>query len=294
MAHHHHHHHQHSNNIKVAFFLNLSFTIIEIIGGLMTNSMAILSDALHDLGDSLSLGIAWFLEKVAGRKADDAFTFGYGRFSLLGALINSLVIVIGSFFILYHTVPRLLNPEPVHAPGMLFLSIIGITINGLAVLRLKRGTSLNERVVSWHLMEDVLGWVVVLIASVILLFVDAPIIDPILSLLIMGYILYKVYGNLKEIVMVFLQAAPRGLSKQKIINKLEQTLNASVHHVHLWSLEGEKVMLSLHLVLPDDATSEEIIARKETIRTFLKNEGVSHITIEVEFENEQCRANDCS
>ena len=176
---HHHHHHDHSHdtgNIKVAFFLNLSFTIIEIIGGLMTNSMAILADALHDLGDSLSLGISWFLEKVSEKKPDETFTFGYARFSLLAAFINSMVLIVGSTIILYHVIPRLLNPEPVEASGMLLLSILGIVMNGLAVLRLKKGSSMNEKVVTWHLMEDILGWVVVLVASIVLMFVDWPII----------------------------------------------------------------------------------------------------------------------
>ena len=296
MGHHHHHHHDHSHdtgNIKVAFFLNLSFTIIEIIGGLMTNSMAILADALHDLGDSLSLGIAWFLEKVSGKKPDETFTFGYARFSLLAAFINSMVLIVGSTIILYHVIPRLLNPEPVEASGMLLLSILGIVMNGLAVLRLKKGSSMNEKVVTWHLMEDILGWVVVLVASIVLMFVDWPIIDPLLSLGLTLYILYNVVGNLKEIVGIFLQKTPSGVSKSELKQALEEELNVHTHHLHLWSLDGEKTMLSLHLEVKDDLTTDELIEEKSRVRQWLNDHEIDHVTLELEFEKEFCEASDC-
>jgi len=292
MAHNHDHHNQ-TGNIKVAFFLNISFTIIEIIGGLMTNSMAILSDALHDLGDSLSLGIAWFLEKVAGKESDDTFTFGYARFSLLGALINSIVIIGGSIVILYHAIPRLFNPEPVEATGMLFLAILGIFINGLAVWRLKKGSSVNEKVVSWHLMEDVLGWVVVLIASIVLMFVDWPILDPILSLGFTLYILYNVVINLKEILAVFLQSAPKGIDREALQNMLKDKLAVDTHHVHLWSLDGERVMMSIHLEVDDHQSNDDLIEIKKDVRDILHEEGIDHVTIELEFKREKCQSNDC-
>jgi len=293
---HHHHHHDHSHdtgNIKVAFFLNLSFTIIEIIGGLMTNSMAILADALHDLGDSLSLGISWFLEKVSEKKPDETFTFGYARFSLLAAFINSMVLIVGSTIILYHVIPRLLNPEPVEASGMLLLSILGIVMNGLAVLRLKKGSSMNEKVVTWHLMEDILGWVVVLVASIVLMFVDWPIIDPLLSLGLTLYILYNVVGNLKEIVGIFLQKTPSGVSKSELKQALEEELNVRTHHLHLWSLDGEKTMLSLHLEVKDDLTTDELIEEKSRVRQWLNDHEIDHVTLELEFEKEFCEASDC-
>lgn len=159
------HQHQKTGNIKVAFFLNLSFTILEIVGGIWTNSMVILSDALHDLGDSFSLGIAWYLEKYAQKGSDHKFSYGYARFSLAGAFLNSLILIVGSGFILSQSLSRILQPEPVNPQGMLLFAILGIVFNGLAVIRLKKGTSINERVVSWHLLEDVLGWVVVLLIA---------------------------------------------------------------------------------------------------------------------------------
>ncbi len=202
--HHHHghegHHHHHTGNIKVAFWLNLTFCILEFAGGLFTNSVAILSDALHDLGDSFSLGLAWYFQKISQRKRDKLFSYGYKRFSLLGALINSMILLIGSVFIVREAIPRILHPETSNAQGMIIFALIGIAVNGAAVLRLKKGSSINERVISLHLIEDVLGWVAVLIAAVVMLFVDVPVLDPLLSLLITGYILYNVVKNLKQII----------------------------------------------------------------------------------------------
>lgn len=170
--------------MSFAFFLNLGFTILEIIGGLWTNSLAVLSDALHDLGDSLALGLAWYLERYSQRASDKVYSYGYGRFSLLGALINSVILIGGSLYILSEAVPRILAPEATNAPGMLFLALVGIAVNGLALFRLKGSQSLNVQMVTWHFLEDALGWVAVLLVSLILLFTNAYILDPILSILI--------------------------------------------------------------------------------------------------------------
>ncbi len=292
--HNHHHHHDSRKNIGVAFLLNVSFTIIEIIGGLLTNSMAILSDALHDFGDSLSLGIAWILEGHSKKKPDSKFTFGYARFSLLGALINSIILVVGSIIILINALPRILNPQEVGYKGMLYLSIAGIVVNGLAVLRLKKGSSLNEKVVSWHLMEDVLGWVAVLIVSIVLMFTDLPVLDPILSVLITLYILYNVAKNLREILVVFLQGVPSHLSVNRINERLSRVEGVvEAHHTHLWSLDGESVILSTHIVIEDSADREEIVKIKTRIREMVSDMGIKHITMEVEFEKEKCSHQEC-
>jgi len=210
MGHRHDHGYAHKSvkNIRTAFFLNLAFTVAEIIGGIWTNSVAIVADAVHDLGDSLSLGFSWYLESKAQQEGDNKFSFGYQRFSLLGALINGLVLLLGSFFVLNETIPRLLSPEPTHAQGMLYFALLGVAVNGAAVLRLKGGHTQNEKMLTWHLMEDVLGWVAVLIVSIVLLFTDWYILDPILSILILAFILYNVARNLKQTMMVFLQGVP--------------------------------------------------------------------------------------
>jgi cobalt-zinc-cadmium efflux system protein len=291
MAHDHDHsgHHHETGNIKVAFFLNLAFTIIEIIGGFWTNSMAILSDALHDLGDSLSLGVSWYLQNYSKKGPDYKFSFGYSRFSLLGALINSIVLLGGSVLILSRAIPRIFNPEPVNAKGMIVFAVLGIFINGAAVLRLRKGKSLNEKVVTWHLLEDVLGWVVVLIGSVILNFKDLPIIDPLLSMGITLYILYNVVKNLKKVMNVFLQGVPEDISIEEIEKLVEEKTEAlSVHHTHIWTIEGERNMLSTHVKIPDNYNSQDIINLKKNIRKLLKEKNIEHVTIEMEYETEEC------
>jgi cobalt-zinc-cadmium efflux system protein len=292
----HHHQHDHSavGNIKFAFFLNLSFSIIEIIGGLLTNSMAILSDALHDLGDSISLAVSWYLENFSQKGADKDFSYGYARFSLLGALINSLVLILGSFFILSEVIPRLFNPQTVHPEGMLFLAIIGITVNGISVLKLRGGSSLNKEVVSWHLMEDLLGWTAVLIVSIILIFKSIPILDPLLSLLINIYILYNVISKLKRVLKIFLQGVPGGIDIKKLQQKLvEQTEALAVHHTHVWTLEGEKNFLSTHLIIPDQFSKEDIIKLKSQVKNLMAAEKIDHVTVEIEYENEDCEDKNC-
>ncbi|TDO85437.1 cobalt-zinc-cadmium efflux system protein [Halanaerobium saccharolyticum] len=292
--HQHEHDHSAAGNIKFAFFLNLSFSIIEIIGGLLTNSMAILSDALHDLGDSISLAVSWYLENFSQKGADKDFSYGYARFSLLGALINSIVLILGSFFILSEVIPRLFNPQAVHPEGMLFLSLLGIVVNGISVLKLRGGSSLNKEVVSWHLMEDLLGWTAVLIVSIILIFKSIPVLDPLLSLLINFYILYNVFSKLKRVLNIFLQGVPGEIEIGNLQQKIENETSAlSVHHTHLWTLAGENNFLSTHVIIPDQFSKEEIIKLKSEIKDLLAAEKIDHVTVEIEYKNEQCESEDC-
>lgn len=293
MSHDHHHHHS-TNNIKVAFWLNLTFTIIEIIGGFYTNSIAILSDALHDLGDTIALGIAWFLDKFSKKKRDKRYSYGYGRFSLLAAFINGMILMIGSVFILYEAIPRLLNPIQPNATGMIWLAIGGVFFNGLSVIRLKSGKSQNEKVVSWHLMEDVLGWVAVLVGSIIMKFWDVPIIDALLSVGVTLYIFYNVFKNLITTTRIFLQAMPDNINEKEIINNVLQLPEIiSIHDTHLWSIDGEKVVFTLHAVVAQSLKSDQIIALKKSIRTLGLNQSIDHITVEIEFENEECELENC-
>lgn len=298
MAHNHSHSHTHthqsSSNIKVAFFLNLGFTILELIGGVWINSVAILSDALHDLGDSLSLGLAWYFEKVAKRKRDVKFTFGYKRFSLLGAVINSVVLLVGSFIILSEAIPRIWNPEPVNATGMIGFAILGIVVNGAAVLRLKGGESINEKVVRLHLLEDVLGWVAVLIGGIILYFYDWPVIDPILSIAITLFVLYNVVRNLRQSIKIMLQATPANINLAKVKGKIEELPEIlSVHDLHIWSMDGTYNVMSLHAVVPQNATTEQNEVTKRKIRKSMADMDINHITIELEVPGENCTFENC-
>ena len=294
MGHHHHHLHD-TGNIKVAFFLNLGFTIIEIIGGFWTNSLAILSDALHDLGDSLSLGLSWYFQKIATKGRDDTFSYGYRRFSILGAIINSIVLIVGSIFILIEAIPQLLDPSETNARGMMYLAILGIIVNGAAVMRLKKGKSLNEKVISLHLLEDVLGWFAVLIGSIIMIFYDVPVIDPFLSILISLYILFNVYKNLKHSLTIVLQGAPKGIDADELHKILTSVkVIEDVHDCHIWSLDGQYNVLTIHLVLDNNYDLERQAEIKKEIKSLLrKSASIEHITIEFESSKEQCEHADC-
>lgn len=292
---HHHTHHGDVKNIKVAFFLNFSFAIIEIIGGFLTNSVAILSDAVHDLGDSLSLGLAWYFQKYSRKKSDNIYTYGYRRFSLVGALANSLVLIVGSILILTEAIPRIFNPQQAHPQGMMLLAVLGVAVNGFAMLRLRKGKSLNEKVVSLHLMEDVLGWIAVLIGAVIMYFWDVPVIDPILSLLIAGYVLFNVFKNMRELFRILLQGAPQEINSEHIqaeILKIDSVKD--IHDVHLWSVDGIYNVMTIHVILDEKKSMEELSYMKKDMRNRLINKGIEHVTLEFETEDEECVLDDCS
>lgn len=295
MVHSHHTNHEHINrNIGIAFFLNLLFAIIEIIGGFLTNSFAILSDALHDLGDSISLGVSWFLEKLSLKKPDHRYSFGYARFSLLGAIINSLLLIAGSTLILVHAIPRLFNPEEVHPQGMLVLAIIGIAINGIAILLVKRGKSLNAKTIVLHLLEDVLGWIAIFIASIVMIFVDFPILDTILSIVFTLFILYHVFKNLVTVFKVLLQAVPSDISIPELEKHIIDNTNAkSIHHTHVWTLDGLRHLLSTHVVIDKDMPNKNQQELKERIKKIIKKKGIEHVTIEIEFDNDYTKEKEC-
>lgn len=294
--HHHFHHGGGERGIASAFILNLSFAIIEIVGGLFTNSVAILSDAVHDLGDAAAIGLAWIFEKKSKRESNEKFTYGYGRLSIVSALITSVILLSGSIFIIAEAIPRLLEPEEVKVTGVLWLAILGVVVNGAAVFKLKSGgsNSLNQRAIMLHLMEDVLGWVAVLIGSIIMYYTGWTIIDPILSLGIATYILFNVVRMLKSIFKVFLQASPEEIDPKE----LEVTLNelngvSSIHDLHIWTLDNEYHILSCHIVVKDDVTIDEIEGIKSSARESLRKYKIKHATIEIEKEQEDCQHQDC-
>jgi len=288
-------HHQHSNQesanrIGMALFLNVGFTIIEFIGGWLTNSTAIMADAVHDLGDSLSIGSAWLLNRLGQKSADKEFTYGYRRLSLFGAMINGLVLIAGSLWVLSEAIPRLANPVMPVTEGMFGLSILGVTVNGVAAYRLSKGNTLNEKVLNWHLLEDVLGWLAVLIVSIVLQFADWPILDPLLSMGFTLFILFNVVRNLWVTAKLFLQAAPNKALHEEIRHTLLGVDGISeVHHQHLWSLDGEHHVLTAHIVVDDGFTLEKYCTIKQTVAGVLKQYRLAHTTIEIELKQELCR-----
>ncbi len=284
---HSHHGHSHGSSagrrIGVAFFLNLIFAILEIVGGIWTNSMAILADALHDLGDSLALGITWRFANVSEKKGDADYTFGYRRFSLLGALVMAIVLFAGGLAVLFQAIPRIINPEASNAQGMIVLAIVGILVNGIAALRMHGGHSLSERVVTWHFVEDVLGWIAVLIAAIVMRVSKIHIIDPILSILITLYVLWNVGKRLKETLAILLQGVPEGLTVELLESEISNISGVmGVHHTHVWTQDGEHHVLSTHVLCDPDFTIRQCAKLRTTVKSRLAELGVPHVTIEME------------
>lgn len=293
------HQHNHSHleddsdkRIAMAFFLNVSFTIIEFIGGWLTNSTAIMADAVHDLGDSLSIGSAWLLNRLGRKSADSEFTYGYRRLSLFGALINGLILIGGSVWVLTAAIPRLANPVMPVTEGMLALAVLGVAVNGFAAYRLSKGKTLNEKVLNWHLLEDVLGWVAVLIVAIILQFVDWPILDPLLSIGFTLFILVNVVRTLSATARLFLQAAPDKALQHRIESTLLKINGLqSIHHLHLWSLDGEHHVLTAHIVVnaSENFSAASYAQMKHNIAYELEQFDLAHTTIELELTLENCR-----
>ena len=273
-----------TKNIRTAFFLNLAFAFVELIGGIITNSVAILSDAVHDFGDSISLAIAWALQKKSNKAKDDKYSYGYKRFSLLSSVILSGILLVGSILILVEAIGRLFNPQEVNAQGMLWLSILGIIVNGLAALSVKRGKTLNERAVFLHIMEDVLGWIGVLVISIVMIFISLPILDPILSISITIWVLYNVYKNLKATFNILLQAFPKDVDVKKLTKEIEAIDNViSIHDLHIWTQDGNSHVMTLHIVA--EKNYETI---KNKIREIAKTFNIDHVTIELEDKYSSC------
>ena len=274
----------------VAFFLNLAFTLVEAAGGLWTNSLAILSDSLHDLGDSLTFGLSWYLARTARQGRDDKYSYGYRRLSLVGALASALVLLVGSLLILARAIPRLIHPEHSNAQGMIALAVLGLLANGAAAWRLRSGRNLQSQVLRWHLIEDVLSWGAVLLVGVTLLVADIHVLDPLLSLFITGYVLFGVVRSLRRTMAVFLQAAPEELDLQALDRSLAGIPGVlSTHHTHVWSLDGAHHVLTTHLVVASRARKEEIVRIKRKALRLLAPISPEHTTVEVEYEDEDCR-----
>jgi cobalt-zinc-cadmium efflux system protein len=286
---HDHHHHHAGENLALAFWLNTAFALIELAGGFLTNSVAILSDALHDLGDSLALGSAWFFERKSKQKRDEVYTYGYKRFSIIGALINAVVLAVGSFFILVEAFKRLVEPLQPHTTGMILLAVLGVAVNGFALLRLRKGSSVSEKMIALHFVEDVVGWVAVLIGSLVMKFTYAPIIDPILSILIAVIIIVNVYRNMKGAFQIILQGVPHNVSEEKVKKELLNFREIeSSHDLHLWTLDGNYNILTVHLVLQERLDVMDLESLKTKIKKRLKEIDIQHATIEFEIKGVTC------
>lgn len=277
-------------NILIAFILNVSFSIFELIGGILTNSVAIFSDAVHDFGDSLSIGISYFLEKKSKGKPNDKYTYGYTRYSIIGAFITTSILIVGSVFVIFGGIARIINPVKINYNGMIIFAIFGVIINFLAAQFTKDGDSINQKSVNLHMLEDILGWVVVLVGSILMKFTDISIIDSIMSIGVALYIFIHAFKNFKQILDLFLEKVPSNISIWEIKEHLSSIKDiVDVHHLHLWSMDGVNNYATMHVV----TNSNDICKLKKTIREEMAEHGISHVTIEIENEKDSCDELEC-
>lgn len=276
-------------NILVAFLLNLSFSVFELFGGLFTNSVAIMSDAIHDIGDAASIGISYFLEKKSKKHPDKTHTFGYLRYSVVGSVITTVILLVGSLFVVINAVSRLLTPQDIHYNGMLFFAVIGLAVNAVATYFTRDGDSLNQKAVNLHMFEDVLGWAVVLIGAVVMRFTAWKWIDPVLSIGVAIYIFIHAFSHLKEALDLFLVKAPHGMDIDDIAHHVKEIDGVlDVHHVHAWSMDGNLHYATMHVV-----TNREHAAIKKAVKEALHHHGIVHATLELENEHEHCEEEHC-
>lgn len=271
-------------NILIAFLLNLSFSVFEFIGGAITGSVAIISDSIHDMGDAAGIGFSYFMERKSKRQPDDTYTFGYARYSVLGSVITTLILLLGSLMVIYNAIQRILTPVEINYDGMILFAVVGVVLNLLAAYMTKEGDSMNQKAVNLHMLEDVFGWVVVLIGAVVMRFTDISILDPVLSIGVALFILFHVYNNIKEILHLFLVKIPDGLSVEELrehVAEIEGVID--LHHIHIWSLDGRNHYATMHIVTDADAS-----VIKKQVREELAEHGISHVTLELEGKDEKC------
>ena len=275
--------------ILVAFLLNLLFSVFEFFGGLFTGSVAILSDALHDLGDAASIGIAYFLERKSHKKPDSIYTYGYARFSVLGGLLTTVILLVGSVIVIVQAAQRLLDPVEIRYNEMILFAIVGAAVNLFAAFFTRDGDSLNQKAINLHMLEDVLGWLVVLVGAVVMRFTDWAFIDPVLSIGVAVFILWNAAQNLLAVGEMFLEKIPRGICLEEIREHLCSIEGVvDVHHIHIWNMDESSIYATMHIVTDGDPHQV-----KEMVREELSEHGICHATLETELPGETCHDTDC-
>ena len=274
--------------VWLAFFLNLSYAIVEFIAGGVFGSSAVLADSVHDLGDAIAIGVSAFLETISNREEDSHYTLGYKRFSLLGALVTAVILMTGSVLVILENITKLFHPQAVNDEGILWLGIIAVSVNVIASLVVRKGKTKNESILSLHFLEDTLGWMAVILMAIVLRFTDWYILDPLLSLVISIFILSKAIPRFWSTLKIFLDAVPEGVDIKQVKSDLEQLDHvASINQLNLWTMDGLEKNAIVHVCLKE---IEQMEVCKKSIRTLLKNYGFQNITIEVDADLETHQA----
>ena len=276
-------------NIFIAFILNLSFSVFELLGGLYTGSFAILSDSLHDLGDATGIGLSYLFEKRSKKAPDNKYTYGYARYSVIGSVIMTLILILSSITIVYNAIHKLFNPSEVNYNGMIILAIIGTAVNILATIITHKGNSLNQKAVNLHMLEDVLGWLIVLIGAIVMKFTGITIIDPILSIAVALFVFISSIKTLISALSVLLEKVPDKTQTEEIRKHLCDIDDVTdVHHIHLWSMDGNSGYATMHIV-----TDGNPAAVKENVKKVLNKYHIFHSTLELETTAEDCKEKSC-
>ena len=267
-------------SIWLAFFLNLSYAIVEFIAGGIFGSSAVIADSVHDLGDALAIGLSALLETISNREEDRQYTLGYKRFSLLGAMLTAVILMIGSVLVILENVTKIVHPQSVNEKGILWLGILAVSINVLASLVVRKGKTKNESILSLHFLEDTLGWLAVILMAIILRFTDWYILDSLLSLVISIFILTKALPRFWSALKIFLEAVPEGVEAGNLEKDLETLTNVkSVNQLSIWSMDDLENNAIIHLCLED---WEQMTETKNQVRQLLEERGIQNITIEVD------------
>lgn len=278
-------------NILAAFLLNLSFSVLELFGGFFTGSIAIVSDAIHDFGDSVSIGISYFLEKKSKGKPDSKYTYGYARYSVLGAVITSAILTVGSLLIIWRAVDRLIHPEEIRPYSMMIFAVFGLLMNLLAAYFTHGGGSLNQRAVNLHMLEDVLGWAAVLVGAILIRLTGFYFIDPLLSMGVAVFILVESCRSFAHLAELFLEKIPRGIDVSELTEHILAIDGVvGVHHVHVRSFDGVNNSATMHVVISEGDYS----AIKRAVKDELREHGIAHATLELESADEECTDVECS
>ena len=279
-----------ANKMFLAFLLNGFFSLFELAGSFLTGSISIASDAVHDLGDAITIGISWFLEKKSNRQPDETYTYGYRRYSVLAGLFTTLVLLFGSVAVIYHAFGRILTPKEIRYDSMILFAVVGVLVNFIAAYVTHGGNSVNQKAVNLHMLEDVLGWIAVLLGAIVIKVTHFWVIDPILSILVAAFVLVNALKNLKNALDILLEKAPREISVSQL-EALILTIDGvmDVHHIHLRSIDGITHYATLHLV-----TDENPKTIKQAVKETLHQHGISHVTLELETPGEDCHEKTCT
>lgn len=285
-SHHHHHHEPHIHGKKMLWvtLLNLSITIVQVIGGILSNSLSLLSDALHNLGDSSAIFISFVAGKVSERKADEKNTFGYKRVEILAALFNAIVLIAICIFLFYEAYSRFLHPEPVKGLLMLIIAVFGLLANFISVLILhkEKSENLNIKAAYMHLLGDTLSSVAVIVGGIAIWFFNVFWIDPLITVLVGAYIIWHTWSIVRETVDILMQSVPEEIDLQKIKTEIEKIEDIdNIHHIHVWKLNDSQIHLEAHLNLKNNIDMVKMTAVREKIEQMLHAEfGIEHVTLQ--------------